>query len=142
MLRYADREMATVDTILVVDDDPWVLGLARDVLAGEGYRVLEAPSGEAALRLAEGHAAPINLLLTDVIMLQMTGRELAERLRPVRPEIKVIYMSAYTAEVMGQHGVIEADVPFIAKPFTPQYLLTKVREVLHPRASYRRPEPR
>ena len=104
--------------------------------------MLEAPSGEAALRLAEGYAAPINLLLTDVIMLEMTGRELADRLRPARPEIKVIYMSAYTAEVMGQHGVIEADVPFIAKPFTPQYLITKVREVLHPRASYRRPEPR
>jgi two-component system cell cycle sensor histidine kinase/response regulator CckA len=131
-----------VETILVVDDDPWVLGLARDVLAGEGYRVLEAPSAEAALRLAEGYAAPIDLLLTDVIMLEMSGRELADRLRPVRPGLKVIYMSAYTAEVMSQHGVIEADVPFIAKPFTPQYLLSKVSEVLHPRASYRRPEPR
>ncbi len=131
-----------METILVVDDDPWVLGLARDVLAGEGYRVLDAPSAEAALRIAEEYTAPINLLLTDVVMLGMSGRELADRLRPTRPELRVVYMSAYTAEVMGQHGVIEADVPFIAKPFTPDYLLRKIGEVLHSRAPYRRPDPR
>lgn len=131
-----------METILVVDDDSWVLGLARDVLAGEGYRVLDAPSGEAALRIADGYGEPIHLLLTDVVMTGIAGRELADRLRPVRPELKVVYMSAYTAEVMSQHGVIEADVPFIAKPFTPDYLLRKVREVLDHRAPFREPGPR
>jgi two-component system cell cycle sensor histidine kinase/response regulator CckA len=140
--RTTAGEKSPVETILVVDDDPWVLGLARDVLAGEGWRVLDAPSGEAAMRIAAGHTGPIHLLLTDVVMLGMGGKELADRLRPGRPELKVVYMSAYTAEVMSQHGVIESDVPFIAKPFTPDYLIRKIREVLQPRATYRRPEPR
>ena len=131
-----------METILVVDDDPWVLGLARDVLAGEGYRVLDAPSGDAALRIAAAHAGPIHLLLTDVVMLEMGGKQLADRLRPARPELKVVYMSAYTAEVMAQHGVIETDVPFIAKPFIPDYLIRKIREVLQSRTGHRRPDPR
>ncbi|HET8578332.1 MAG TPA: response regulator [Methylomirabilota bacterium] len=142
MVRYGCGKRNLVETILVVDDDPWVLGLARDVLAGEGYRILDATSGEAALRIAAGHAGPIHLLLTDVVMPGMGAKELADRLRPGRPELKVVYMSAYTAEVMGQHGVIETDVPFIAKPFTPDFLIRKIREVLQPRPAYRRPDPR
>ncbi|HMH75900.1 MAG TPA: response regulator, partial [Candidatus Udaeobacter sp.] len=83
-------------TILVVDDDPWVRVLARDVLAGEGYRVLEASDGQDAIRVAAEHPGPIHLLLTDVVMPQMSGPELAKRLVRSRPETKILCMSGYT----------------------------------------------
>lgn len=104
--------------------------MVGDVLARERYRVLRASSGEAALRIAEQHAGPIDLLLADVVMPGMSGRELADRLRPLRPEIRVIYMSAFSAEVIGEHGVLEANAPLVSKPFTTDFLLQRVREVL------------
>ncbi len=117
------------ETVLVVDDDPWVLALARDILAGEGYHVLEAPGGEDALRIAEGYAGPIHLLLTDVVMPGMNGRELADRLRATRRETTVLLMSAFTTELLADHGVISGD-PLITKPFTLAGLAHKVRRTL------------
>lgn len=127
-----------LETILVVDDDPQVLALARDILAGEGYQVLEASGGEDALRVAEGHAGAIHLLLTDVVMPGMNGRELAGRLRSIRRETKVLFMSGFTTELVADYGVISGD-PLITKPFTLAGLAHKVREILGYRSPFARP---
>lgn len=127
-----------METILVVDDDPVVLALARDILAGEGYRVFEAAGGEDALRIAEEYAGPIHLLLTDVVMPGMSGRELADRLRSIRRETKVLFMSAFSAEFLADYGVISGD-PLITKPFTLADLAHRVREILGCRSPFARP---
>ena len=127
-----------METILVVDDDPVVLALARDILAGEGYHVLAAAGGEDALEIAEGYTGPIYLLLTDVVMPGMSGRELADRLRSIRRETKVLFMSAFSAELLADYGVISGD-PLITKPFTLADLTHKVREILGRRSPFARP---
>ena len=116
-------------TILVVDDDPWVRVLARDVLAGEGYRVLEAADGQAAIRVAAEHPGPIHLLLSDVMMPGMNGCELAAGLAPLLPGMKVMFMSAYDRDFLVTHGLNPVG-PVITKPFTIEYLSRRVRMVL------------
>ena len=118
------------ETVLLVEDDPSVRAVVAEVLTQQGYRVLRAPDGQAALELARGHPAAINLLLTDVVMPGMTGRELAEALTAVRPGLRVLYMSGYTDDAVVRHGVLEEGMPFLQKPFTPRALASKVREVL------------
>jgi CheY-like chemotaxis protein len=118
------------ETILLVEDDDLVRGLARRILAERGYTVLEAHNGIHALSVAETRGDSIQLLVTDVIMPQMSGRELAERLRVLAPELKVLYMSGYTGDALAQQGVLDPDVNLISKPFTPRSLALKVREVL------------
>jgi len=121
-----------METLLVVDDDQWVRELAGNILRAEGFRVLEACDGQMALRMAKTHSGPIDLLLTDVIMPEMTGRQLADQLHAAHPEMKVLFMSAYAPEAVTDAGVRATD-PFIAKPFTIDYLARKVRDVLGPR---------
>jgi len=118
------------ETVLIVEDDDRLLNLARKILQLRGYTVLEAKNGEEALRIAEEHGTQIDLLLTDVVMPVMGGRELAERLQPLRPEMKVIYMSGYTDDTIVHHGVLMPEVNFIEKPFTLEALAHKIREVL------------
>jgi PAS domain S-box-containing protein len=118
------------ETILLVEDNPNVLGLARTVLQGQGYSVLEAPKGERALEIREQHNGAIHLLVTDVVMPGMSGRELAERLATSYPEMKVLYLSGYTDESIVHHGVLDHGMAFLQKPFTPDALARKVREVL------------
>ena len=96
--------------------------------------MLGAASGDEALRLLERHDAPVHLLLSDVVMLGMSGRHLAERVAQIRPGMKVLYMSGYTSDAVVRHGVLEAQVPFLNKPFTAAALLRKVREVLDSQA--------
>ncbi|HYY57817.1 MAG TPA: response regulator, partial [Pyrinomonadaceae bacterium] len=93
-------------------------------------RVLEATHGHEALIVAERHDGPIHLMLSDVVMPQMSGRELAEQLSPVRREMKVLYMSGYTDDAIVHHGVLDEGMAFIEKPFTPNTLTRKLREVL------------
>jgi CheY-like chemotaxis protein len=118
------------ETVLVAEDQAEVRRLAMRILQSNGYRLLEASSGPEALAVSGGHAGTIDLLVTDVIMPEMTGRELANRLRQLRPRMKVLYVSGYPADVMGREGILDAGVAYLPKPFTPAQLSIKVREVL------------
>ena len=118
------------ESILPVEDQDDVRDLARELLELSGYTVLEARHGVEALELAGRHAGPIHLLLTDVIMPQMGGRQLAERLTAARPELRVLYVSGYTDDAIGQQGVLDPGFAFLPKPFRPEALAQKVREVL------------
>jgi PAS domain S-box-containing protein len=117
------------ETVLVVEDSPQLRELMQEVLQVRGYRVLDAENGDAALEVAGRHEGPIHLLLTDVIMPGMNGRQLADRLTAVRPDMKVLFASGYTADALVQYGV-EGGVRYLQKPFTPDALARKVREIL------------
>jgi GAF domain-containing protein/CheY-like chemotaxis protein len=119
-----------METILLVEDEEAVRDLARDLLQARGYTVLEARDGAEALRVAEQHPGPIHLTLTDVVMPEMTGRQLAERLAVLRPAVKILYMSGYTDNAVVHHGVLDPGTEFLQKPFTAAVLARKVREVL------------
>jgi CheY-like chemotaxis protein len=118
------------EVILVVEDEHAVRALIRDVLQSLGYMVLEAANGNEALDLVERHKEPISMMLTDVVMPGMSGRELADRLILLRPKTRVLYMSGYTDDAVFHHGVVPSGVPFLQKPFTSDALARKVREVL------------
>lgn len=118
------------ETILLVEDEPSVRVLTREALRERGYRVLEACDGEEALRVARGHDGPIHLLLTDVIMPRLRGRALADQLQGARSGLKVLYISGYPDTAIAEHGVLGEDVSFLGKPFSPDALLRRVRQVL------------
>jgi two-component system, cell cycle sensor histidine kinase and response regulator CckA len=118
------------ETVLLAEDEEVVRTLAREVLETYGYRVVEAANGGAALLICERHREPIHLLITDVVMPEMSGRELADRLAPLRSEMKVLYMSGYTDNAIVHQGVLDEGANFIQKPFAPGQLARKVREVL------------
>jgi CheY-like chemotaxis protein len=118
------------ETVLLVEDEEALRRLSRRVLAQFGYTVLEAPDGVEALHLAEAYHGPINLVLTDVVMPRLSGRDLAERVRASHPEAKILFMSGYTDDAVVQHGVLSQEVTLLRKPFTPYALAARVREVL------------
>jgi CheY-like chemotaxis protein len=125
-----DRKRTGTETILLVEDEPQLRELTRSVLQARGYEVVEAKNSAEAEQLAEKYGAKIHLLLTDVIMPGISGRELAKRLSAQRPALRVLYMSGYTYNVIAQGGTLERGVAFLQKPFTPRVLVEKVREVL------------
>ena len=118
------------ETILLVEDDPAILGIARLLLERLGYRVLTAATPGEAIVLAQKHRDELQLLLTDVIMPEMNGSELARQLEALSPHLKILFMSGYTGDVIVQHGVLKEGVHFIPKPFSLQTLAVKIREVL------------
>ncbi len=118
------------ETILLVEDDEMIRNLVPKVLKANGYRVLVAANGRDAERMAGQHEGPIHLLMTDVVMPGMNGREVAERLAAARAGLRVLYLSGYTDDAIVHHGVLEPGVAFLQKPFTPAVLGRKVREVL------------
>ncbi len=126
----AEPVMGGQETILLVEDNPAILQMAAIMLEGMGYTVLEANSPDQAIRLAKEHAAEIRLLMTDVIMPEMNGRDLAANLLALYPWLKRLFMSGYTAEIIAPHGVLEAGVAFLQKPFSMEELATAVRQVL------------
>jgi CheY-like chemotaxis protein len=130
--RAVRGDVSGTETILVVEDEPAVRSIARESLRVRGYTVLEASDGAAALRLAAGIGGGrgIDLLLTDVVMPGLSGRALAERMVAERPGLRVLYMSGYTDDAIGLHGVLEPGLHYLQKPFAPDALARKVREVL------------
>ena len=118
------------ETILLAEDDAAVRALARRVLESCGYTVLEAAHGGEAIRLLEKYDRPVHLLVSDVVMPEMGGRELAHRVVSLKPGIKVLCLSGYTADSVIRHGVLESEIAFLQKPYTPSMLVRKVREVL------------
>ena len=118
------------ETILIVEDEDSVRALALLILQMQGYKVLAVSNGKKALQLVEKHQGPIDLLVTDVVMPGMGGGELAEALKPQYPKMKVLFISGYTDDAVVRHGILQAEVSFLQKPFSPQALAKKVRQVL------------
>jgi len=116
--------------VLLVEDEESVRQLVRETLAAKGYRVLEAENGEAGMAAAAQHQGTIELVITDVVMPGMGGRELVRQIGETRPETKVLYLSGYTEDAIVSDGTIESGTAFLQKPFTLQRLARKVREVL------------
>jgi signal transduction histidine kinase/CheY-like chemotaxis protein len=122
--------MVGSEVILLVEDEPCVRRAAERILVSCGYRVCSAGDGESALRLSREFEGPVDLLLTDVVMPKMSGRQLAERLKKERPDIKVLYMSGYTNNTIAQHGALQVGTHFVSKPFAAAELTRKVRQAL------------
>jgi PAS domain S-box-containing protein len=126
----AGRETPGRETILLAEDEDDVRALTREVLERQGYRVLEASDGLQALQRYEAEGDQIDLVLSDVVMPRMSGRELVDRVRAIRPDMRVLYISGYTEDAIVRHGVRDASTVLLGKPFAPADLLAKIREVL------------
>jgi CheY-like chemotaxis protein len=124
------RPLSGSETVLIVEDEPQILLLAKRILEQYGYKTIGAGSPGEALLFLEKHRGPLHLLLTDVIMPTMTGPELKARVNALYPGIKTVFMSGYTAEVIAQRGLLDDGLAFVQKPFTVQDLVGKVRRVL------------
>ncbi|MFN2533559.1 MAG: ATP-binding protein, partial [Pyrinomonadaceae bacterium] len=131
----SDELVRGTETILLVEDEEMLRRLARQTLSMYGYHVLEAANGNEAISLAKRYADTIHLLLTDVIMPGLSGREVADKILEMRPEIRVVFMSGYTDDAIVHQGVLEESATFIQKPFLPDSLSRKMREVLDRRKS-------
>jgi CheY-like chemotaxis protein len=118
------------ETVLLVEDEDGVRALSKVVLQSGGYTVLEARNGQEAIWVAQEHPEPIHILVTDMVMPRMSGRQLVDLLAPTRPQMRILFMSGYTDEVVLRHGLLDAGVAFLEKPFSPINLARKVREVL------------
>ena len=116
--------------VLIVEDEPLILNLAGKILQNVGYTVLPAGSPTKALRMAQAHTGDIALVVTDVVMPELNGRELVMRLKSFYPDIKCLFMSGYTADVIAHRGVIDEDFNFIQKPFSTRDLALKVAEAM------------
>ena len=128
--RHEGQSLRGVETILLVEDADALRELTCALLEINGYTVLAAENGKEAIQLAEQHDRPIHLLLTDVVMPGMGGRELANHMETKRPGMKVLYMSGYTRDAIISHGVLDPGIFFIEKPFSQDALMRKLREVL------------
>ena len=126
----ADQPSPGHETILLVEDEENLRRLARQYLENQGYNVIDAPDGSTAIQISQAHKGPIHLLLTDVIMPGMNGRELANKVSPTRPEMRVLYMSGYTENHIGHNGTLDEGITLLQKPFTLPALKAKVREML------------
>jgi len=124
--------------ILVVDDEPTVLETVRDGLTAHGYQVLTAGSGEEALQVAQAHQGVIALALIDVVMPVMSGPDVAQRLHQARPDLKILFMSGFSTEVVVVHGITAGD-PLLVKPFSLESLARKVHELVDYRSPFSRP---
>jgi DNA-binding NtrC family response regulator len=119
-----------LETVLLVEDEDEVRAAVSESLQLRGYTVLKARHGKEAVTICRRHEGPIHLLLTDVVMPQMTGPELAQRLSTLRPEMRVLYISGYTSDALNQRNMMEPDTAFLQKPFTPDALARQVRAML------------
>jgi hypothetical protein len=120
----------TGETILVVEDEPAMREVTRRILSRSGYQVITAANGREAIQAATSHDGGIDVLVTDIVMPQMLGQEAAERIRALRPGVKVLFMSGYTRGLLDSKGIAAGDVNLIEKPFTEESLLTRLRQVM------------
>jgi DNA-binding NtrC family response regulator len=118
------------ETILLVEDEPTILRMTRMMLERKGYTVISAATPAQALEKAQNHAGAIDLLMTDVVMPEMNGRDLATKITALYPEIRLLFMSGYTANVIAHQGILDKGVAFIQKPFSMAELAEKIREVI------------
>ena len=118
------------ETLLLVEDEPLILRMAKRVLGELGYTVLTASDGPEALEVLARHAGDVQLLITDVVMPKMSGKELAARVTALRPDMRVLYSSGYAADAIGEDGVLGDGINFLAKPYVPSRLADAVRDVL------------
>ena len=118
------------ETVLLAEDDAAVREVAGEALSQRGYRVLRAPDGQTALELAAAHAGEIAILVTDLVMPGMSGRELAEALTALRPGLQVLYISGYTDDAVVRHGILAEGLAYLQKPFSAEALAAKVRQVV------------
>ena len=132
--RVDPGELRGTETILVAEDEEALRLLICEALQQYGYNVLEAADGQDAVRLSERYALPIHLLIADVVMPQMSGRKLAERITAARPGVGVLYISGYTDEAIVRHGVLDPNTAFLQKPFSPGTLARRVRLLLSHRS--------
>jgi two-component system cell cycle sensor histidine kinase/response regulator CckA len=123
------------ETILLAEDNEMVRTLTCEILKRQGYTVVEARHGADALDIARRYHGPIHLLLTDVVMPEMSGPELVSRLGPIRPQMKIVYMSGYTADAIDRQGMLDEGIEFLPKPVGVDTLVRKVREVLDGRSA-------
>ena len=133
--RAADQHLDGAETILLVEDEARVRKLIIDILSAHGYRVLEATRGEEAVRLCRLHKSEIHLSVVDVVMPEMSGPDLVRTIAPLRPGMRVLYISGYTDEAIIHHGILRSGAAFLQKPFLPDALVRKVREVLDTRSN-------
>jgi DNA-binding NtrC family response regulator len=129
-----NTEIYVHETILLVEDEEGILRMITEVLELRGYTVVAVENPFEAIRVARENAGEINLLITDVIMPEMNGRELAKTLDAIIPDLRTLFMSGYTDDVIAKHGVLDAETHFIHKPFTAKSLIGKVRQVLRQQA--------
>jgi len=127
---FANETVSGKETILLVEDEYQVRVWIQKVLSRYGYTIIDAPNGTDALGIWQKNSTAFDLLITDVIMPKMSGRELANQLLSDRPDLKVLYMSGYTDDELGPHGILESGIQFIQKPFSPENFLTKIRNLL------------
>jgi len=128
--RISPSQAGGSETVLLVEDEESVRQLVRETLVSKGYKILEADNGETALQIASDYAGKIDMLITDVVMPGMSGRELSARMCASYPQTKVLYLSGYTEDAIVHEGVLDPGTAFLQKPFTLQMLSRKVREVL------------
>jgi CheY-like chemotaxis protein len=128
--RKPELECRAFETVLLAEDEEWVRALASRILRERGYRVLEAINGTEALSIAQEFDGNIQLVLTDVVMPGMGGKDLVSHLEVIRPGIKALYISGYTDDTIVHHGILDSGVAFLQKPFTVENLSRKVREVI------------
>lgn len=127
---FETHQPVGTETILLVEDEKMIRDLALEVLQMSGYTVLEASGPDAALEICRQYQRTIHLMMTDVVMPTMNGRELAEQVAKFRPEVKILYMSGYPDDAVVRHGILNSNVAFLQKPFSLDALARKVREVL------------
>jgi two-component system cell cycle sensor histidine kinase/response regulator CckA len=131
IVKHQQDPIGGSETVLLVEDEESVRELVRETLKGKGYVVMEAADGINGMKVAESHTGKIDILITDVVMPGMSGRELAKRITAARQTTKVLFLSGYTEDAIIHEGVLEPGTAFLQKPFTLQALARKVRDVLH-----------